>query len=90
MAYGSECNQFVHYMHYGHHFYHVGDFDPGNPHAEQGIHIPITTDPVHTPPEVCPDMTFSHTWQADLNWQTDTTPQVLSPTLFDLLDGHHV
>ena len=87
VAYGSECKQFVHYLHYGHHFYHVGDFDPSNPHAERGIHIPTIIDPEQTPPENCPDKTFSPTWQADPTWQKNEATLVLCPTLFDLLDA---
>jgi dienelactone hydrolase len=87
VAYGSECQQFIHYLHYGHHFYHVGDFDPGNPHAEQGIRIPTNIDPEGTPPEDCPDLTFAPTWEADPAWQKDEATQVIYPTLYHLLDA---
>jgi dienelactone hydrolase len=88
VAYGSECHQFIHYLHYGHHFYHVGDYDPGNTHAEQGIRIPIIIDPEGTPPEDCPDSIFSATWQADTGWQKDdSTTLPIFPTLYDLLDA---
>jgi dienelactone hydrolase len=71
VAYGSEVGKFVHYLHFDHHFYHVGDVDHHNQNAERGVHTPTITEP-HVP--------FS------LTWQIDAKTSLLRPSLFHLLD----
>jgi hypothetical protein len=70
-AYAHDVANLVHYLHYDAHRYHVGDFDPANPDAERGVHVPTTNEP---------DRPFS------LDWQTDATTTLFAPTLFDAID----
>ncbi|HZO73664.1 MAG TPA: hypothetical protein VFB60_15795 [Ktedonobacteraceae bacterium] len=70
-AYVSEPEGFIHYLHFDGHNYHVGDPGPGNPHA--GVHVPRMIAP--------PPGSFF-----DISWQTNAETNVISPTLFDLLD----
>jgi hypothetical protein len=65
---------FVHYLHYDFHHYHVGGEppDPGNPppNYQAGVQIPTVIAPQS---------------RGSLAWQTDDTTTTDQPTLFDYL-----
>ena len=71
IAFGDGVENFVHYLHYDFHNYHVGDFDPLDPNAERGVRVPTITAP-------------QAPWS--LAWQTDPTTLEVKSTLFDYID----
>lgn len=73
-AYGDDAGNFVHYLHYDAHYFHVGDapLDPANPPPgyQAGVQVPTL---------IAPQASWS------LDWQTDGATRADRRTLFDYL-----
>ncbi|HLZ57215.1 MAG TPA: hypothetical protein VKR06_09735 [Ktedonosporobacter sp.] len=70
-AYGDDVDKLLHHLHYDAHRYHVGDFDPSNPTAKRGLHVPVTSEQAVA---------------GALDWQTDDTTAMVYTTLFEAID----
>lgn len=70
-AYGNDNANFIHYLHYDGHHYHVGDSNPNSPIGfEQFIRVPTVTRPTLSDP---------------LNWQKNGDTRSTGWTLFDYI-----